>query len=526
MTDIILEAIRALVLLGIVLFLWNAGRGQFKQSRQGWRFIVGGFGLLLFGSVLDISDNFDSLNKFVIVGDTEVEAFLEKFVGFLGGFFFLAIGLIRWIPRVQNLSDLVEDRTIRLQETNESLVAEVAQRKRSETLQRGKNQALELLATNGSLEEVLTQLIVTAEEISPSMLGSVLLLNKGGKHLLHGAAPSLPDFYNEAIHGLEIGYGLGSCGTAAETGQPVIVKDIKTHPYWVDYQSLAAKADLKACWSQPILSSDAKVLGTFAMYYQESREPTQEELEIMQEMGSLASIAIEKKRSEKVKREFLSTVSHELRTPLTSIKGSLSLIKSGVSGQLPDEFQSMLDIASTNSERLVALINDILDIEKFEDNKMNFQMKPMEVASLIEEAIEANKGYGEKYGVNFVKSDMEEGAMVDGDKGRLMQALSNLMSNAAKYSPAGEQVELSVTRHEKDIRISVKDNGSGIPEEFRSSIFEKFTQLDSTDARQIGGTGLGLSIAKAIVEYHGGIVGYTSEVGVGSTFYFTLPVLE
>lgn len=149
-TDIILETIRAIVLLGIVMFLWNAGRGRFNLARQGWGLIVGGFGLLLFGSVLDITDNFENLNRFVIIGDTEVEAFLEKFVGFLGGFLLLAIGLMRWIPGVQSLSDLVDDRTKELHGTNENLVHEINDRKMAENTARESEQRFKDFAEIGS----------------------------------------------------------------------------------------------------------------------------------------------------------------------------------------------------------------------------------------------------------------------------------------------------------------------------------------------------------------------------------------
>ncbi|MEE8352035.1 MAG: response regulator, partial [Rhodospirillales bacterium] len=234
----------------------------------------------------------------------------------------------------------------------------------------------------------------------------------------------------------------------------------------------------------------------------------------------------ERKKADKAKSEFVSTVSHELRTPLTSIKGSLGLIRSGTTGELPEKMQSMLDIAYNNSDRLVTLINDILDIEKIEANKMDFHMSPTEVVSLVEEALEANKGYGDEHGVRFILSEGIEEALVEGDKDRLMQVLSNLMSNAAKFSPDGEQVELLVTRNDGNIRVSVKDKGPGITEEFRDVIFEKFTQSDSSDTRQEGGTGLGLSISKAIVDRHRGTLGFDTEADKGTTFYFDLPELS
>jgi len=231
----------------------------------------------------------------------------------------------------------------------------------------------------------------------------------------------------------------------------------------------------------------------------------------------------DRQQADLAKAEFVSTVSHELRTPLTSIKGSLGLIRSGALGALPDKLGSMLDIAYNNSERLVLLINDILDMEKIQAGKMDFNMQAIAVASLLKGAMEANKGYGDTHGVTFQCQCFDDAIKVIGDKDRLMQVLSNLMSNAAKFSPEGERVDLSVARRAGFIRISVKDNGPGIPEEFRESIFEKFSQADSSDTRQKGGTGLGLSITKAIVEKHGGAIGFDTVTGKGATFYVDLP---
>ena len=347
MTDVALETVRALVLLGLVVFLWISGRNRFAQFRRGWTLIITGFCLLLFGSILDISDNFEVLNPYIIIGDTETEAFLEKFIGFLGGFVCLAIGLFKWIPGVQGLSDLVDERTRVLQETNEILNLEIAERKKAEN----------------------------------------------------------------------------------------------------------------------------------------------------------------------AKQEFTSTISHELRTPLTSIKGSLGLIQSGAICALPDKLQPMVDIAYANCERLMILINDILDIDKIEAGKMDVHMQQTEVGWLVEEALKANRDYGVEHGITFVRAETDKKMFVYGDADRLMQVLSNLMSNAAKFSSDGERVTLSAARDGDTIRISVTDNGIGIPEEFRESIFDKFSQIDSSDTKLKGGTGLGLSISKAIVEQHGGEIGLVSEVG-------------
>ncbi len=238
--------------------------------------------------------------------------------------------------------------------------------------------------------------------------------------------------------------------------------------------------------------------------------------------GAIRDIT-ERKQIEKVKQEFVSTVSHELRTPLTSIKGSLGLIKSGVLNESPDKLSSMLDIAYNNCERLVRLINDILDIDKIASGKMRFQMTPLDLGQILDQAYEANKGYGEPRGVTFLLHSTLKTAMVKGDPDRLMQVLANLLSNAVKFSPDGGKVELSLSAHDSGFRVAVRDHGPGISEAFRDRIFDKFAQADSSDARRKGGTGLGLNISKIIIEHHGGTIGFTTEVGKGATFYFDLP---
>lgn len=230
-----------------------------------------------------------------------------------------------------------------------------------------------------------------------------------------------------------------------------------------------------------------------------------------------------RKEVDRLKNEFISTVSHELRTPLTSIRGSLGLISGGVAGPIPDRARGMIDIAYKNSERLVRLINDILDIEKIESGKMVFNFKPIDLMTLVEQAMEANRGFGEQYQVAFIITDKAAGVEINADWDRMTQVMTNLLSNAAKFSPAGDNVEVSVRRVPGGVRVAVHDWGKGIPEEFRDRLFQKFAQADSSDSRQKGGTGLGLSIAKAIVEKHDGTIGFETAEGWGTTFYFELP---
>ncbi len=231
----------------------------------------------------------------------------------------------------------------------------------------------------------------------------------------------------------------------------------------------------------------------------------------------------EEKRIAQMKNDFVSVVSHELRTPLTSIRGSLGLIAGGVAGELPEKARALVEIASKSCERLVRLINDILDVEKIESGQVGFHFGPVELAPLIERAVADNRAYAEGYGVELRIADTAPGARIWGDTDRLLQVMTNLISNAVKFSPRGSAVEIAATRGTGDVRISVTDHGRGIPPEFRPRIFERFAQSDSSSTRDKGGTGLGLSISRAIIERHQGRIGFTSEPGVVTTFFCDLP---
>lgn len=232
----------------------------------------------------------------------------------------------------------------------------------------------------------------------------------------------------------------------------------------------------------------------------------------------------ERKRMERMKSEFVSTVSHELRTPLTSITGALGLIMGGALGDLPEQAQQMLGIAHKNSQRLTHLINDLLDMEKIAAGKLHFEMQVQPLMPLIEQALEANRAYGADRCVNLVLTGQATNALVWVDAQRLMQVLANLLSNAIKFSPEGAVVKVSVETRENKALISVADNGPGIPDSFRESIFQKFSQADASDIRQKGGTGLGLAITRELVERMSGTIDFDSVEGDGATFWFELPL--
>lgn len=244
-------------------------------------------------------------------------------------------------------------------------------------------------------------------------------------------------------------------------------------------------------------------------------------------VSNIARDITENKRLERMKSEFISTVSHELRTPLTSIRGALDLVLGKSAAQLPDKARKMLEMAARNSERLTLLINDILDLEKIESGRIDFEFKYINLVPLAQRALEDNEGYAHRHQVTLqlATSGLTQ-APVYGDQHRILQVFANLISNAVKFSPQQGQVEIGISDHEGGYRVSVTDHGQGIPKEFRSRIFQRFAQADSSDTREKGGTGLGLSITKAIVERHNGSINYISELGEGTQFYFDLPAAQ
>ena len=250
----------------------------------------------------------------------------------------------------------------------------------------------------------------------------------------------------------------------------------------------------------------------------------------------IATDVTEKMKVEHIRRDLISTVSHELRTPLTSIIGALQLLHAGVLDADRERRNELLGNAMRNSQRLIRLVNDILDIDKLESGKMHFDMRMLPLSELLEQALDANHAYADAYGVGLVLDADNFDANIRVDEARFLQVMSNLLSNAIKYSPRGEEVEIHsrALEHRFDrrdgkpvsaVRIEVVDHGPGIPEAARATLFDKFTQVDADKSPVQGGSGLGLSIAKAITERMDGEIGFeVDEAKHATRFYLILPV--
>lgn len=412
---------------------------------------------------------------------------------------------------------------------------DITGRKQAENLQMGVNRVLEAVITGDDLGTVLEMLTKIIEEQNPDMLCSILLMSEDRKHLLHGAAPGLPDAYNQAVNGIEIGPMSGSCGTAAFLKKTVITEDIGSDPKWENFRSLAMTHHLRSCWSHPIFSYDNKVLGTIAVYACHPRYPTDKELYLMEAAARIAGIAIERRNSEKkllnakhaaesanrAKSEFLAQMSHELRTPLNGILGYAQILMRD--GSLTQKHQDAVSVMYKSGEHLLTIINDILDISKIEAKKMALELSDFCLAEVSEEIAEITRVKCIEKNIAFdYENRVEIPIIVRGDEKRLRQVLLNLLGNAVKYTQKGSVIfRVSGGRKQEEIRFEVEDTGIGIPEDRQEEIFLPFHQV--ADRRlHVEGTGLGLAISRRLVWLMGGELNMKSVVGKGSLFRFEI----
>jgi two-component system, OmpR family, sensor histidine kinase VicK len=239
---------------------------------------------------------------------------------------------------------------------------------------------------------------------------------------------------------------------------------------------------------------------------------------------ALTSDISDRKAIERMKDEFIAVVSHELRTPLTSIHSSLKILATGRLGSLSDKGQRMLQIADEQTERLVRLVNHVLDLQRIQSGKVKMNKKACQATDLMIEGVQTMQAMAQEQHIKLLIEPVS--LVVWADHDYIVQTLTNLISNAIKFSPSNSTVWLSATKLMTDyITFVVKDCGQGIPSDRLESIFERFQQVDSSDSRKKGGTGLGLAICRQIVEGHGGKIWAESLLGEGSAFYFTLPEL-
>ncbi len=398
---------------------------------------------------------------------------------------------------------------------------------------------MEQLAAGVALGDVLESVVVALEELIPGSRCSVLLLDADGV-LRHGAAPTLPRAYSEAIDGLRPGPLAGSCGTAVHLGTQVVAVDVSSDPRWEQFRELAVEHDIGACWSSPIRSR-SKIVGTFAVYERHQHDPDERERELVRRFTHLASIAVahdgamserearheaemarqSAERANHAKSQFVTSLSHELRTPLQSITGFTESLKT--LDLSPDRRQRALDGISNASAHILSIVDDVLDLARVEAGAMPLALESVDAADVAAATVELVQPLAAERGI-VVRCDGPS-VVVTADRRRLQQVLLNLVSNALRFSPAGTVVTVRTEGHDGEAagvgRIHVVDQGPGIPADLLARLFVPFDRLGA-DAGREGGAGLGLVLARRLTDAMGGSLELDSTVGAGTHVTITL----
>jgi PAS domain S-box-containing protein len=412
---------------------------------------------------------------------------------------------------------------------------DITERKRAEVLLAGENRLLEMIARGDSRALILDAICRLVEELASGSLSSILLVDPSANRLRHGAAPSLPSSYTEAVDGLVIGPSAGSCGTAAYRAEPVIVSDIAADPLWADYRDVALAHGLRACWSTPMLSSAGMVLGTFAVYYREPRSPTALDHSVIRQMVHLASIAVERKRAEESLRqaqadlarvsrvttmgELTASLAHEVNQPIAAAVTNANTCLRWLTRDHPD-----LEEARAAAMRIVkdgTRAAEIIKRTRLLFKKGTPQRELVDVNEVIREMVVLLRSEAARYNI-IVRTELAADIpQIMGDRVQLQQVLMNLMMNgieAMKDVEGTRELAIKSERGENgQVQVSVSDTGVGLPEQQADQIFKAFFTT------KLQGTGMGLSISRSIVESHGGRLWAGENSPCGASFCFTLP---
>lgn len=408
---------------------------------------------------------------------------------------------------------------------------DITRERRERLLEQGRNRVLELLYQGVALEKICTEIVASIEGLGEGMLCSILRLDAKQGTLHRLAAPSLPQEYNQAIEGMAIGDGVGSCGTAAFRNERVIVSDLLDHPYWHRARRLAERSGLRACWSEPIVDAEGKVLGTFALYYRQPREPEAADLDLIHAVAALTALVISHCRAaeqlraaDQAKDDFISVAAHELRTPLATILGFSELLLNKndfgpFSGEERDEF---LEEINAKGEMLARLVDELLDVSRLQRNEpLPIKAEPGSLHAAVMSVVEQ---FHRQYPSCRIEMPAESAfpESISFDRVRIAQVIQNLLSNAVKYSPAEVEVKMDVWLDEQQVVIAVSDRGVGMSREQLAQMFDKYYRADNANTAP-SGLGMGLHIARHIVESHGGEISATSAPGQGTRVEFSLP---
>ncbi len=386
---------------------------------------------------------------------------------------------------------------------------------------------LEGVVRHVPLAESLDAIVAAIESQLPDTACSILLL-KHGRTLHHGAGAKLPGAYREAIDGVAIGLGQGSCGTAAFTGRPVIARDVTTDRNWVAFRDVATAHGLRSCWSTPIVAQGGEVLGTFAVYKTKVWNPDRAAVRLVERFSYLAAVAIEHHRlfgadaSNKAKTDFLALVSHELRTPLNAILGFAQVMQ--MVDLDPDDRADGIDQIVHAGEHLRDLIGDLLDLSRIEAGQLNVVTEEVDSSDLIGEVLHLVRPLAASRDIELIGDPPAGAHRVRADRRCLRQVLINLVGNAVKYTPVGGRVRVEVEEVDDEmVRIDVTDSGPGISADAITQLFQPFHRLERDGRANPEGTGLGLAVSARLMDEMDGRIGVESTPGTGSCFWVEFP---
>lgn len=412
---------------------------------------------------------------------------------------------------------------------------DITERRREDAFRAGQHQVLEMIAIGTPLPAVLESLVLLVETQCDGMYCTVLLLDDDGITVRHGAAPSLPPDYVHAINGLVIGPNAGSCGTAMYRGQRVIVADILTDPLWEGHRNVVEKFGLRACWSTPIFSPRRKVLGSFAMYYSDRREPSDGELRLIETAADIARIAIEQQRSyqeaDAQRRqlahlnrvatlgELSGALAHELSQPLTAVLTNAQAARHFLNRQPVDveQIRGALDDIIRNDKRAGAVIDRLRALLRTGETAR----QPVDVGDVVREVIDLAVGELTSRRITVKSALASVSPPVLGDRVQLQQVVLNLVLNACdamnSTHESDRQLLFSTNIDDGFVELAVSDRGPGIPDGQLERVFEPFVTFREQ------GLGLGLAISRSIVTAHGGSIRAENNPDGGATFRCLLP---